>query len=98
MRSWRLASMAGMADMESGFVKAVRSTYTYRYQRKYMPGERLTSMDEICNSEFIYMNDKIKHRGFFMSMQLMTLWNMARAGRIKRAIRIRSDQRKDIAI
>ena len=80
--------MEEMADMDSGFVKVVRRTNNPRYKRKYMPGEYLRSMDEICNSEFIYMNGTIKHRGFFMSMQLMTLWNMAQHGMLQRAIRI----------
>lgn len=84
--------------MESGFVKAVRSTNIPRYKRKYMPGERLQLMDEICSSEFIYMNGKIKHRGFFMSMQLMTLWRMAQHGMLQKAIRVKPDQRKDIVI
>lgn len=98
MKLLRLANTEGMADMESGFVKAVRNTPIPRYKRKYMPGEYLRSMDEICGSEFIYMNGKIKHRGFFMSMQLMTLWNMMHGGMLQKAIRIHPEQRKDIAI
>ena len=39
------------------------------YKRKYRKGEKLTSLDELAKQEFIYVFDKITHRGWFGSWQ-----------------------------
>lgn len=40
------------------------------YKRKYTKGDRITSIDEMVHQEFVYINDKIYHAGWFMSFQL----------------------------
>ena len=37
------------------------------YKRKYRPGNKITSMDEIVKQQFIYCNGKIIHEGWFKS-------------------------------
>lgn len=37
------------------------------YKRKYRPGEKITSLDELEMQEFIYCNGKIMHEGWFKS-------------------------------
>lgn len=39
------------------------------YERKYRKGAKITSLDELAKQEFIYINDKITHNGWFMSWQ-----------------------------
>lgn len=39
------------------------------YKRKYRKGERITSLDDLSEQEFVYFFDKITHRGWFMSWQ-----------------------------
>ena len=39
------------------------------YKRKYRKGKQITSLDELSKQEFVYLNDKITHNGWFMSWQ-----------------------------
>ena len=39
------------------------------YKRKYRRGKQIMSLDELSKQEFIYLNDKITHCGWFMSWQ-----------------------------
>ena len=39
------------------------------YKRKYRKGAKITSLDELAKQEFIYLGDKITHRGWFCSWQ-----------------------------
>lgn len=38
-------------------------------KRKYRKGKPITSLDELAKQEFIYLHDKITHRGWFGSWQ-----------------------------
>ena len=40
------------------------------YERKYKKGEKITSLDDLANQNFIYVFNKITHRGWFKSWQL----------------------------
>lgn len=37
------------------------------YKRKYRPGAKITSLDELERQKFIYCNGKIMNNGWFMS-------------------------------
>lgn len=41
--------------------------------RKYRKGRLITSIDELSKQDFIYMNDKIYHQGWFQSWPLRTI-------------------------
>ena len=38
--------------------------------RKYQPGRRIKSMNDLLAQDFVYWNDKITPRGWFMSWQI----------------------------
>lgn len=38
-------------------------------KRKYRKGGKITSLDELAKQEFVYIFDKITHRGWFGSWQ-----------------------------
>ena len=40
------------------------------YKRKYTKGEKITSLDELVQQEFVYWHDKITHQGWVTSWQL----------------------------
>ena len=43
------------------------------YKRKYRKGKKITSLDELANQQFIYLHDKITHRGWFASWQFSSV-------------------------
>ena len=45
------------------------------YQRKYEKSEHILSLDELSRQKFVYWRDKITHRGWFMSWQLIMAYN-----------------------
>ena len=65
---------------ERGEVKVVS-------KRKYHPGEVIVSLDEMSAQEFIYIHDKIYHRGWWQSLQFRFLKLHMDAGYIRKAIR-----------
>ena len=46
----------------------------------------IRSLDKVSDAEFIYLNDKITNRGWFLSLQLNTILNYMLKGRIHEAI------------
>ena len=55
-------------------------------KRKYVKGEEIKSLDEWLEQEFVFFNDKVTHRGWFLSWQLKFALDMLGAGRIYYAI------------
>lgn len=43
---------------------------TLEKQRKYKKGELIETLDQLVNQDFIYLNNKIYNRGWFLSWQL----------------------------
>lgn len=60
------------------------------YKRKYTKGDRITSIDEMVQQEFVYIHDKIYHAGWFMSFQLSWARRMIEVGSV-----FREDRRID---
>ena len=56
-------------------------------KRKYSPGELITSLDELATQEFIYIHDKIYHRGWWQSLQFSFVKRHMDAGFIRKAER-----------
>jgi len=54
---------------------------------KYRKGEKITSLDELVKQDFVYWNDKITHKGWFMSWQLHMTCNAINHGVIFYAIK-----------
>ena len=54
---------------------------------KYRPGGLITSVAQLANAEFIYFNNKLLHRGWFMSWQLRFAQRMVEENRLYRADR-----------
>lgn len=61
------------------------------YKRKYKPGEIITSLDELSEQEFVYIHEKIYHRGWWASMQFRLVKGQMEAGYVRKAERIGED-------
>lgn len=62
-----------------------------RRRQKYRKGELILSLDELVQQEFVYWNNKITHRGWFMSWQLRMTMYALKSGVIYRAIKKEED-------
>ena len=60
--------------------------------KRYQKGERITNISQIDGDEFIYMNDKVTHAGWYESMPYRTLRNFAKRGCLWKAIKIEEDK------
>lgn len=54
---------------------------------KYRPGGRITSIDQLAKEEFVYFNNRLIHRGWFMSWHLRFAQHMINSDRLYRADR-----------
>ena len=57
------------------------------YKRKYHPGEKITSLDELGRQEFIYCNGKIMHEGWFKSWPFRLASNYIKWGSLRYAVK-----------
>lgn len=57
-------------------------------KRKYTPGDPITSLDELAEHEFVYIHDKIYHRGWWHSLQFSFVKRKLDAGCIRKAERV----------
>ena len=60
-------------------------------KRKYHPGEVISSLDELAAQEFVYIHDKIYHRGWWQSLQFSFVKRKTDAGCIRKAERVIED-------
>ena len=56
-------------------------------KRKYYPGKVISSFDELAAQEFIYIHDKIYHRGWWQSLQFSFIKRKMDDGCIRKADR-----------
>lgn len=57
------------------------------YKRKYHPGEKITSLDELEKQEFIYCNGKIMHEGWFKSWPFRLASHYIKWGSLRHAVK-----------
>ena len=62
------------------------------YKRKYRIGDRITSMDQLANQQFVYCRGKILHNGWFMSWQFRMAKNAVDRGCVFAAIKNDEDK------
>ena len=55
---------------------------------KYKMGERITSLDDFMEQEFVYFPFGIRHRGYAQSQQIRYISMMIKSGRLHKAVRI----------
>ena len=60
-------------------------------KRKYSPGEVISSLDELAVQEFVYIHDKIYHRGWWQPLQFSFVKRKMDAGCIRKAERAEED-------
>lgn len=63
------------------------------YKRKYHPGEKITSVEELCKQSFIYCDGKILNKGWFMSWPLRLTINYINWGAIRYAIKNSTEEK-----
>lgn len=56
-------------------------------KRKYTPGEIIRSLDELAEQEFVCVNGKTTHRGWFMSWQFRMAQQALSRGMVRKATR-----------
>lgn len=57
------------------------------YKRKYHPGEKITSLDELEKQEFIYCNGKILHHSWFTSWPFKLANGYVKYGSLRYAVK-----------
>lgn len=63
-------------------------------RRKYRPGPKITSLNELMEQDFVYWGNKITPKGWFQNWQLHMANMVVRAGYIRQAIKIESEKSK----
>lgn len=62
-------------------------------KKKFRKGYRIKSLNELVEQEFVYLNDKVTHRGWFESWPIRTAKAMIAYGCIRAAIKIESEEK-----
>lgn len=62
------------------------------YKRKYRKGKPITSLTELYAQQFIFVFDKIIHRGWFGSWQIRFAQSYIERGRLYKAEKIESEE------
>ncbi len=75
-----------------GMLEKMAEQNSKNSRSKYRPGEKITSLDEMAQQEFIYHIEKVYHAGWFLSWQIKTAEHAIRAGTIKKAIRLTNEE------
>lgn len=65
------------------------------YKRKYRPGEKITSLDELERQEFIYCNGKIMNNGWFMSWSFRLARDYIKRGSLRYAVKNEMEENND---
>lgn len=61
------------------------------YKKKYHPGEKIYSLDELNKQKFIYCNGKILHEGWFKSWPFRLARYYIECGSLRYAIKNEKD-------
>lgn len=64
------------------------------YKRKYHPGERIYSLDELFKQEFVYCNGKILHNSWFMSWPFRLARRYIEWGSLRYAVKNEMEENK----
>ena len=59
---------------------------------KYKKGERITSLDDFVEQEFVYYPYGIRHRGYAQSQTVRHVLMMIKGGRWHKAVRISAEK------
>ena len=59
---------------------------------KYKKGERITSLDEFIEQEFVYFPYGVRHRGYAQSQQIRLIAMMIKSGNLHKAVRISAER------
>lgn len=62
--------------------------------KKYRPGPKVTSLNELMEQDFVYWHDKITPKGWFCSWQLRMAQDAIKYGVIRLAIKIESEDKQ----
>ncbi|MBR3741005.1 MAG: hypothetical protein IKN04_11225 [Clostridia bacterium] len=63
--------------------------------RKYKRGDKISSIQEFSEQEFIWWMGKVYHCGFAFSWQFMFILNRVKAGAFYKVVPIEKEGRKD---
>ena len=58
-----------------------------KYRRRYRPGPKITSLNELEEQKLVYWRDKITPRGWFMSWQIQMAQHAIDLGSLRAAIK-----------
>lgn len=65
------------------------------YKRKYRPGGRISSMDELIKQEFIYCNGKILHNSWVKSWPVRLASSYIEWGSLRYAVKNETEEKTD---
>ena len=58
-----------------------------KYRRRYRPGPKITSLNELAEQDFVYWGNKITPLGWFMSWQIQLAQHAINGGWLRAAIK-----------
>ncbi len=61
-------------------------------KRKYRPGPKVHSLNELMEQDFVYWRNKVTPKGWFQSWQLHMAQEAINRGIIRQAIKIESEE------
>lgn len=61
-------------------------------RRKYRPGPKITSLNELMEQDFVYWHGKITHHSWFCNWQLRMTDQAIKCGVLRQAIKIESEE------
>lgn len=64
--------------------------------RKWKKGKAIESMDELIGQEFVWINGKVYHRGWFQSWQLRSIVKSLYNGRIYSVEKIEKGDKNEL--
>lgn len=62
-------------------------------RRKYRPGPKITSLNELMEQDFVYWGNKITPKGWFQNWYLCMANRAIKNGSIRQAIKIESEDK-----
>ncbi len=63
-------------------------------KRKYRPGPKIHSLNELMEQDFVYWGNKITPKGWFQNWQLHMAQYVIECGSIRQAIKIESEDKQ----
>lgn len=83
---WSFVSDPYEMKLKELILENLQMFYDTTQGQKYRRGRKIVSMDELMDQEFVFLNAKLTHNGWFQSWQIRYALRMIQEGRLYLAI------------